>query len=662
VESADRLSIDALNEALLEELLPARRAQRAVLLDCDDQTLAAATARLGTLDPPDLVLRNALLAAAPISTARGLRGVLRALPAPPDDLIILCACVLAASRMATDEVHHTSAYYVRLCEVLDIEPRDQHPAVAGFERIPARFRALAEWAASEDRGRLALPADPAPALVGVPISQTLLRRVDRARLGALFDRYRLSLDLGRDPLRLLRASSLRCQLTTPAQRLLERDDIDELLRAALEAAYAAWDGTVADDRGRRIAAGTLRLGLSPGRFTLNLSLPSLEADTTLTGPDGALVVLPAWPSELALPAGWLTYAVDGPVTADASDDRVVRALPGATMLFDVADSGFWLTAAATEGERVILLTSEPELVARDWGHRRARVLLPAGWALVCDVVADELPEELREPAHDDRPGVGGDVELSGGLELERGVWLLDHPPALRGRLDEPVVVEARGPDGTWRELGELQPDQEFALGALAHQPGTHTVAVSGHEFTFELLNKGLRVGVGELAHRPQDRHLMRAGAVNREDAEVYGDPRPVVCGASVDGGGDPQWLPPLTTRAQATVHVIYRDGRVEPASPVARPQWARQAQLPAAGSWPIPDGEHAVWLCVQSRTHPRVLAVRSDDVPVSDAVLDLAEWFADAPVIDHSDGRAAARWQSLVNEAHAETEELSARE
>ena len=118
----------------------------------------------------------------------------------------------------------------------------------GLRAHPGRFAALARWLEHDEqgrRGRLALPSDPQPSLVGVPISQTLLRRVDRDRLGLLFDRYRGALRIGRDPLRLLRGSSLRHDLTAPAQRLLERRSSHQPLRAALMAAYQAWDGTVA---------------------------------------------------------------------------------------------------------------------------------------------------------------------------------------------------------------------------------------------------------------------------------------------------------------------------------------------------------------------------------------------------------------------------------
>ena len=85
-----------------------------------------------------------------------------------------------------------------------------------------------------------------------------------------------------------------------------------------------------------------------------------------------------------MPIAWLAYAAEGSVAADAGDGRLIRALPGPTMLFDVADNGFWLTATAAEGTSVIVPTCAAELVSREWGRRLANVPLPEGWVLICE--------------------------------------------------------------------------------------------------------------------------------------------------------------------------------------------------------------------------------------------------------------------------------------
>ena len=152
------------------------------------------------------------------------------------------------------------------------------------------------------------------------------------------------------------------------------------------------------------------------------------------------------------------------------------------------------------------------------------------------------------------------------------MWLIDHPPVLHSELEEPVLVEARSGDREWRELGEISNEEPFRLEALAHELGMHHVAVAGHEFVVELAAHGLRTGIGELAHRPRDPYRMRAGAISDENARLYDHQRPVVCGATVDGAGEPGWQPPVTVRAQATVHVVYRDGHVMLAAPRPQPQ------------------------------------------------------------------------------------------
>jgi hypothetical protein len=46
--------------------------------------------------------------------------------------------------------------------------------------------------------------------------------------------------------------------------------------------------------------------------------------------------------------------------------------------------------------------------------------------------------------------------------------------------------------------------------------------------------------------------------------------------------------------------------------------------------------------------------LRDEPVAVSDAVLDLADRFADAPIIDRTDsGTATERWRALVRDAQA---------
>ena len=109
----------------------------------------------------------------------------------------------------------------------------------------------------------------------------------------------------------------------------------------------------------------------------------------------------------------------------------------------------------------------------------------------------------------------------------------------------------------------------------------------------------------------------------------------------------------------ATVHVIYKDGSVRAYAPPEPPVWLTQVGLGhAVTRWEIGDGRDAVWLCIASDPYPRVLARLPVDVPTTDEVLDLVDWFAGNPVIGDED--AGRRWQRLVALTEVDEEPLDA--
>lgn len=74
----------------------------------------------------------------------------------------------------------------------------------------------------------------------------------------------------------------------------------------------------------------------------------------------------------------------------------------------------------------------------------------------------------------------------------------------------------------------------------------------------------------------------------------------------------------------------------------------------AVDRWEIPDAHDAVWLCIDSDPHPRVLAVSSATALGTAEALGVADWFGDDPVIDQSGGGAEERWRELVDIARAD--------
>jgi hypothetical protein len=626
-------------QALAEVLLPPdASAGRPVRLDCDDGAVAEAGHQLGIAREqavPELVA--CLHTEGLVDGRRGVTALARAMGGdPPRYLVGLAVLVLAASRMAADQRASMHEYYGRLAHLLGIPLASKWPQVRGVPELVERFDDLVDWMARAQgghRGLLDLPTDVYPPVVGVPIHQSLLRAGDRVTLGAFFERTARLLDAGWDPVHQLRAWGGRHQLTAPVQQLLKRPDLHQVLASALRAARARWDGSTVDATGRRLLPAQLTLHLPPLPFTLSVTAPALTTPRTGRGPDGVELALdPVVPD--AVPLDWLELAANGPVIADAGAERV-RVLPGPTMLFEITPLGVVGVAAAAE-DPVWGLTCDEHLIAACPPESRLRAPLPVGWALLCDVEPDLLAEELRLHRNDEQRPLAG-VTAVGGLALGREVWLLDHPPRISCDLPEPAPVSIDE-----RAHGDIEPQRMLDLEAIAHRPGVHHVDVGEQRLTVELAARGRRDGFGSLGFDANPRRVL-AGA-----QPVSASTSPHVIGAVVEPPGEPGELP-LMVRYRCPVDVIDLDGTKRNLAPPPPAAWLRHVGLPADGPWEISDPSRVAWLCVDAPGRRFVVARAPVDVPLTEDVLDIIDWYADVTqIVDRSDGRAHERWQRLL--------------
>jgi hypothetical protein len=628
------------NHALVDVLLPEDvNAGRPVRLACDDQAIVLAARRfnLRSADPVAELI-GCLRVNGLVDNTRGVSALAAAPMAtgdPPACLAGLAVLVLAAARMVTDETSTMRAYYARLAEMLGTDLHASWPPVPGVPALTERFTDLAAWMAGPQAGRRGLLDLPdAHRYVDIPIHQTILRTGDRARLGAFFARSGRLIAAGWDPVHQLRRWGGRHQLSAPIQQLLARDELAPALAAALRGAHRSWDGSVLDEHGRRVMPGTLTLHLLGGGIALGIAVGALDGPAAAIGPEDTPINLtPDVAAEV--PLDWLAHAATGPVQAQLPDEGRVRVLSGPTMIFELTELGPREVPSAVD-EPVWVLTCEHQLIGRIEPGRHYHADLPAGWRLLCDVQPAELPDDLREWP----PGVDTlDVALTGGLKLAGDVWLLDHPPTLVCDLGEPAPVSVDGSD-----RGYADPGTPFDLGEIAHTPGVHTVCVANRELTVELAEHGTREGLGGLA-------------IDIDQRRVHHGPRPGVppdapriCGAVVfpDDSRVP-WQPPLIVRYRAQVDVIDADGTVRTLSPPAAPApWLSHVGLTPGDAWEIPTPSDAVWICVDAAAGRFVVCRRTDDVPVTDAVLDVVDLHHDSTIVDRADGAARGRWARLV--------------
>lgn len=660
MDPRSRLTLDEINRALLERLLPeTARARQPVLLACDDTALA----RLSTdLDGDALAaISDALTAEQPVTADGGFEAAVsaaadfarrrRSRPEPPPQLAALCLTVLAASRMDYTADHTAGAYYTHLAAIVDVPMSDQWPHIPHADELIGTFEDLAEWLDDDQggrRGQLLLPRDPGRRYVGVPVSQTVLRGRDRHLLAEFFWRYRRSLDAGHDAVRLLRGWGGRHQLTGPAQQRIADRHLRSVLGAALVAAYRNWDGTRSDQHGRTVRPAVLRLGVNPTRAAIHATVPAFTIDTILTGPDGRPFTLTAHPQETIVPLDWLAHAVTGPLRLQHSDSETVEVLDSPTMLFEMTDIGLQRVPVAS-GQPVWALTCDPRLTGLPLPPARVhRQPLPGSWKLLVALAVDELPADLTAPAgrpeHDLQNT--NEVRLFGGLSLGDGAWLLDHPPALTADLPEPALLVIDG-----RQAGDIEGGEIRWLTEIAHEPGVHRLEVGDTwEAEIELADRGPRHGIGTVCWDLGHPALVRHGATGEQ--HPVGGQGATVTGASVIGGPPLDWHPPVLIRSQATVHAIHSDGTVTAHAPQPPAAWERQAGVDRpSGVWGVEDDGTIVWVCVDHPARPRVIRVRDQAIVQTDDALDVVYQFADAAVAGAGAEDAAARWTALVDAA-----------
>jgi hypothetical protein len=638
--------IDRWNATLLEQLLPlAPEPGDGVLLACDDEALRAVAAQLD-MNSDRAATQLAMdvrvhFGVGQIAGFNGIRGATSAFsqgPTPRDTprfLALICLCVVAASRMAPDESHSTSAYYVHLRELLGLSGSG---ALPNMDALPRAFALLGEWLERDLgglRGRLVVPDDPRPPYVGLFVSQTVFRKRDREILSEFFSARMRSSGDGYDPLLRLRRWPGRRSLTRHALELVEEPAMSERVRAAVRSARAAWDGSiVSSDAGGRLWPARLRLLPYPPRLHLaagnSAPVKFALADGELTLEPGGAVELP-WQELDRLSNG---LVLGSPAAAEGA----VR-VPGFgdIALFELGDDGLELVEQPN-AESVWVLTRDAALADRFEQRTFATgTLLPEGWRLLRDVPLPDLPEVERAAALAQQ----APFALAGGLPLEPRVYLSGAGPQLAtGELDElagylPVLV-----DGV--EIGRVGSGDRLQLPG---EPGSHEVIVGDGEWRarYHVEQRGEPDGVGSLGHLLEGPRALRGGAVPLE-----GTGGAFVCGATISTPYSGEL--PFLSRAKCLIS-IDADGVSAMHERPPTPVWFPLVGFEGDGRWELLR-ENVAWILFppripdgRGRARQRSLATLTQlDRQAAEAVLALGRGVGTGKNLE---------WQALVDLAAA---------
>jgi hypothetical protein len=363
--------------------------------------------------------------------------------------------------------------------------------------------------------------------------------------------------------------------------LVEDEAVAERVRAAILSAYRSWDGAELIEASGgglgRLWPARLRFLPYPPRLHLTAANVrplefDLRGDRYLLEPKSAVEV------------GWklLDLARSHPLilgepTASAGAIRVPAV--GDTLLFELDEEGLHHVERPS-AEKVWVLTRSRTLQSKLDAFRFRDNRLPEEWHVFRDVTLDELPG--IEPAI--APHEHEDLQLEGGLPLQRRVFLSGHSPALAaGDLDfeSRLTVLVNG-----APLGTITSGEHLRLPA---DPGDYVVAIEEEWQThYQVDEHGDPKGYGSLTYDLDSTRGLHPGArPRRKDSKV------AICGAGISIPYDRE--PPILTRTSAKLLSLDIRGELAHHQRPPAPAWFQKVGLAGGWRWEIarPD---LIWL------------------------------------------------------------------
>lgn len=568
---------------------------------------------------------------------------------PEDDppfLPVLAVAVLAAAHMARTEDWAAHNYYKPLREILRLAGSSGMPA--GYDAaMQSLWGHLTWWLNDYQAGSLGLssvPAHPSPAYIGYALSQALFRSSDRQRLTHFF----LALDLApREPieaaelLTYFRGWSQRSHLSSGAREMARRDEYKEVLAGILTAEWNRWDGSLRDERGRRL-----------GQIFITLDLylrPKLAfvAERPRGFPTQATFDFEEAQGGVALTAASNDFYGELPLEVSAKTlDTGLRGqyegfalglTPSPVVPFRQHEAlGCWASVRQlVPGEQHwVLVRDDHEAMVRDYLHeaalaewREAQAIAPNGWTFFRDVVIDAAPHRVPNPA------------------LSRVVPSVTARPSLWGGLpvaSNPEIYISGGEPDLWvptTQVGETLPlaidgqlvSTDFGGGRVALSgrglpSGEHVVTVGPSRLRFQTADTIGVVnsrGSGALSHqlRLLDGRYWASSARGASETEPITPAATVqVVGISLLGARAD--LPkraraPLLLPARASQYIVLGvvAGEIaQPQVPPESPRWVRRISPFSAGREFLPPFDVA-WVLVAWRTGEWEARLRSDMEP-----------------------------------------------
>jgi hypothetical protein len=650
----------AWNEAFVAEYFPEGGEGRLTYLPVDDDEITALAENYGLCDPGVAVdefiaLIRRELAARNGSFTRftsGLNGWRRVRATPPY-VAGLAFCVLAGSRMDSevDQGIASTNYYTQLNRLLGRPDRAGAPPA--FDSLDDAWRDLEAWLEQDcagSRGISTIRTNPAVGKhVGFPLSQCLLRAVDRRRLPDFFR------TVGLEPASEISAARLfallRAWAALPASGLTQRarraiaraEDIDlsEIAETVLRE-LRTWDGELRDERGRRRA--TIHLLVIPRRRGTSIQLiarrPAGFPDGIWRTTGGVEVRL----REHSTAEGWFA-PVDVAITSRILEQGLQLTHGDVALRYEAAMAvpcrqadpqiGGWLSQPQSSMwepqiavlKRAVLTDLKQHL--REFTDGPLDVYpdgpsLPSDWAVTHPFRFTRSPDSAPRELGRFSPRLVATTSLSGGLALSTGVYLTGgEPDALIGTEDDGGMTVTLDGDA-----------HQFHAGSLVLELSRMGLRAGEHELDADVVRRFSSVetfgdirppGAGRLGHeleRHRDYHPRHGSAEPLTDAKP---PAGTIRLSGALATGDEADLPlpgraPLLVRAGGRRYTVIGSSpeEIETIRPTA-PSWLRSLGLADRLQFiEVRVSFEPVWLLVENAQGERVVRPLQTDPPSPD--------------------------------------------
>lgn len=449
-----------------------------------------------------------------------------AIPEAPPVLGLLAALTLAAEEMQHDGEFAGNAYYPRLFRVLRIaDAKQQSRFMAAYRKHAEElWGGLNEWLYAAD-GRLGLPTAYAFShrYVGLPLSQALVRSVDRRQFPLMFHRFGLPPggEVSPDDMERLLDNWLQmrpCPVSRSLESLWQRGQARQRIASVAAVELRNWDGAISDSDsidGRSTGSVQLlswlrrfprrRLDLS---FVVNLGTHTAPQTLTVLTAAGepSVEVLPVANSRLQPVFTTETDTaslVEGVLRLTDSSRKVeVARFPRRVVPFRRDDllNAFVECERVQLGEDSMLLVKDdrglPDLVraalaqiARPGFREETGIAgMPVGWVLFAEVQIVATPEaESTSDLNALIPLLSSKLALAGGTKLPGSLrkWSTLDPPEVRAVVQSSSGVtvtvgcldKASDMPGLPRTWTSDEPTLVVDLGALALPDGDYEISL-----------------------------------------------------------------------------------------------------------------------------------------------------------------------------------------